>query len=124
MKRSMVASAPRLAPLLFLLALPAPARADEGTWEEVGTYDGVRVERKTVPGSPLFAFRGEIVTDIHIGKVLSVFIDREQRKFWVDRFKESTMLEKPGRLTEIYWIHFKLPFPIKDRDYVLRADGE
>ena len=28
-------------------------------WELVGNRDGIEVARKTMPGSPLFAFRGE-----------------------------------------------------------------
>lgn len=110
---------------LFLALAATPAAAeDKGGWEAVGVYDDVRVERKTVPGSPLFAFRGEFIADVHIGKVISVFIDRDQRKFWVDRFAETALIEKGSELSETYWIHFALPFPIKDRDYVLRADAE
>lgn len=104
--------------------LPAVAMADEGSWENIGVFDGVKVWRKQVPGSDLFAFKGEIVANVHIGKIMTTFQDREQRKHWVDRFKEQKMLERPNPLTEVYWIHFALPFPITDRDYVMRAEGQ
>ena len=109
---------------LCLSLVPATALADEGSWESIGTYDGVKVWRKQVPGSELFAFKGEIVTNLHIGKIITTFLDRDQRKHWVDRFSEQKMLEKPNAMTEIYWIHFGLPFPITDRDYVLRAEAQ
>jgi len=94
-----------------------------GAWEYVGTTEGVKVWRRSVPGTALLQFRGETTVPVHIGKVLAVFLDRNQRKFWVDRYDDSKMLEQPNPMSEIYWIKFKLPFPISNRDYVLRADA-
>ncbi len=113
-----------LAICLALTLLATAGFAQEGTWESIGVHDGVRVWRKQVPGSDLFAFKGEIVTNLHIGKIMTTFLDRDQRKFWVDRFAEQKMLEKPNPYSETYWIRFGLPFPISDRDYVLKADGQ
>ncbi len=101
---------------------PAAAHA-QGVWDYVGVIDGVKVWRKEVPESNLMAFKGEIVADVNIGKLLAVFLDRNQRKFWVDRFDDTKMLEQTGPLNETYWIRFKLPPGISNRDYVLRADG-
>lgn len=109
--------------LMFSL-VPALTYAQEGSWEFVDTIDGVKVWRKQVPGSDLMAFKGEITANVHIGKIISTFLDRDQRKHWVDRFAEQKLLEKSGPMSETYWIHFALPFPIKDRDYVLKADGQ
>lgn len=101
-----------------LVAAPAQAA---GRWEYIGTYDGVRVERKEIPGSDVFAFRGEITTNMHIGKIIATFLDRDKRKAWVDRYEKSKTLAKPGEMEEIYWIAFSLPFPVSNRDYVLHA---
>ncbi len=113
-----------LALTLCLTFLATAGFAQEGAWETIGTYDGVKVWRKQIPGSDLFAFKGEITTNLHIGKIMNTFLDRDQRKYWVDRFKEQKMIEKPNPLSELYWIHFELPFPMTDRDYVLKADGQ
>lgn len=111
--------------LCLCLSLFATAGfAQEGSWENIGTFDGVKVWRKQVPGSELFAFKGEITTNLHIGKIMTTFLDRDQRKFWVDRFKEQKMIEKASPMDELYWIHFELPFPMTDRDYVLKATGQ
>lgn len=112
-------------PLLTALAaspLTASAKADGG-WEYVNTDQGVTVYRKQVEGSDVVAFKGVAYANLPIGKVLAVFKDPEQRKFWVDRYEEHLTLEK-GPDTETYWIHFGLPWPVSDRDYVLRADGQ
>ncbi len=105
-----------------LLSVVPPANAAE-TWEYLGTDQGVKVWRKEVAGSGVFAFRGEITANVHIGKLVSVFIDRNQRKYWVDRFDDTKTLDMPTPLSEVYWIKFKLPFPVSDRDYILRADA-
>jgi hypothetical protein len=111
-----------LAACMLVAAAVVPGIA--AAWENVGVIDGVKVQRKSEPGSGQFSFRGEVVTDLHIGKVLSVFLDHTQRKHWVDRYKDSKVLAKPAPLTEIYWIQFQLPFPVSNRDYVLQAEGD
>ena len=104
------------------VAAPATAHA-QGVWEFVGVIDGVKVWRKEVPDTNLLAFKGEVVADVNMGKLLAVFLDRNQRKFWVDRFDDTRMLEQTNPLNETYYIRFKLPPGISNRDYVLRADG-
>ena len=59
-----------------------------------------------------------------ISKILSVFFDPLKRKDWVDRFAQQQDLEVISELDKIYWIHFKLPFFMSDRDYVLELKGE
>ena len=95
------------------------AQADE--WEDVGDIDGVQVQRKDVSGSSLVAFRGDRVVDVHIGKIMTIFTDPDERKNWVDRYDDSRTLART-ETTETYWIRFGLSFPIKDRDYVLKAE--
>ncbi|MSP92941.1 MAG: hypothetical protein EXR79_14250 [Myxococcales bacterium] len=121
----MWAAVARLACALFVVAacLPMPAWADGGTWESLGTSDNVKTFRKQVPGSDILAFRGEMTANIHIARLTATFIDKTQRKYWVDRYVEHKTLDNPSPMLETYWIHFGLPFPVSDRDYVLRAEG-
>ena len=102
------------------LALLAPTTAT--AWEYIGTESGVKTFRKEVAGSDVMAFRGETSANIHIAKVLSVFLDKAQRKHWVDRYADSKTIDSSTNM-ELYWIKFALPFPVSNRDYVLRADG-
>ncbi|RDV37276.1 hypothetical protein DV096_14955 [Bradymonadaceae bacterium TMQ3] len=114
---------PTVLTILLMLAFSAPATAQQGgNWEALGDSDGVAISRMQVEGSSVFAFRGEIVADVHIGKILTVFADGDQRRHWVDRYDEHGTLDR-GELSERYWIRFGLPFPIKDRDYVLQTNG-
>ena len=103
------------------LANISVAWADQ--WESVGQSDGVDVYRMQVQGSPMLAFRGEVVADVHISKIMEVFTNSEERGRWVDRYHSHETLEQTNR-TELYWIRFSLPPGISDRDYLLRANLE
>ncbi|MEC9465818.1 MAG: START domain-containing protein [Myxococcota bacterium] len=103
---------------ISLTASPAIA-AD--SWEVISTDENFVTKRKHVEGSSIFAFRGETVADVSIGRILSVFTDSERRKDWVDRFYSTNDLKKMGEFERTYYIRFGLPFPIEDRDYVLHA---
>lgn len=104
-----------------MLGFSAPALGNSGKWEYIGTTNNVKVSRMQVPGSEVFAFRGEIVADIHIGTLMRVFIDSKQRKHWVDRYSDHKTIERTDTM-EKYWIKFGLPFPVSNRDYVLQTD--
>lgn len=106
-----------------LFAVCAPADVFAGDWEVVGIIEGVRVWRKEIPDSNIFAFKGEVTADINMGKLMTVFLDKSQRKYWVDRYADSRELDNPDPMHDTYWIKFKLPPGISDRDYVLKAEG-
>ena len=106
--------------LLFLVG-PGPAVAGPG-WEWVGTIDGVKTWRKEVKGQDTVAFKGVVFADVHIGKVVEVFEDGKQRRHWVDRYDDHKTYKKAPFLEE-YWISFDLPWPVSNRDYVLRSAG-
>ena len=65
-----------------------------------------------------------MVTDISIAELMTVFLDTERRKDWVDKFQSSNDLSVDGEFEKTYYIRFDLPFPITDRDYVLNAVGK
>ncbi len=109
---------------LALCLLLAPGVASAAGWESVGTKQGVKVWRMEVPGTNKLAFRGELVADIHIAKVLATFGDAKSRRHWVDRWSADQELEVRSKLERTYWIRFGLPFPVSDRDYVLYTKAE
>lgn len=110
--------------LWAMLAMCVCSTSWAGEWQDEGVIKGVHVWSREEPNTGVMSFRGEIVANVHIQKLITVFADRSQRRYWVDRFDATTTLEKPSPLSEIYWIKFKLPAMISNRDYVLRADGE
>ncbi|MEQ9500160.1 MAG: START domain-containing protein [Deltaproteobacteria bacterium] len=108
--------------LTALVASPAAAKTPDG-WEYIGTDSNVTLYRKNVEGSDMFAFRGITYADVHIGKLYEVLRDPDQRADWVDRYEDGGTLKMMDDGQE-YWIHFGLPWPVADRDYVLRSKSK
>jgi hypothetical protein len=94
--------------------------ADAKGWEKVGKDRGVNVMRKQVKGSPLMAFRGEVVEEISLDMLIATFTDPTQRKYWVDKYHSHKTFKKTP-IMEKYWIRFDLPVIVSDRDYVLES---
>ena len=105
---------------LSLTALCGLSELRAEGWSSLGVIDGVKVSRKIVEGSPLFAFRGERVADIPLDVLIATFSNPKERRHWVDMYKEHTTFEKT-EMKEVYWIRFDLPPLISDRDYVLES---
>ena len=100
----------------FFLTFSSAAHAG---WDRVGVTSGVTVDRKTMPDSDLFAFRGEGVFDVPIGMLSAVLKDEHIAEEWVDLMTEHTVLRKVGENKNLIYESYGLPWPISDRDYVM-----
>lgn len=109
------------AAIAFVTPVRSLALTPDG-WEYVGTDDGVVVYRKPVDGSDTVAFRGVTYASLPIGKLVAIYSDPAEREHWVDRYVEHVTFEKTVD-AETYWIHFGLPWPVSDRDYVLHSEA-
>ncbi len=89
-------------------------------WEELGTSDGVTVARKTIEGSPLFAFRGEATLDVHAGVLAGVLLSDGLGPEWVDLMVLSKLVADEGGGHRIVHQGYDLPWPLADRDYIMR----
>jgi hypothetical protein len=90
-------------------------------WELGDKEDGITSYKKSEPGSPVTAFKGEAVIDAPLAKVAWVIRDNDHRTEWVDRLQSSRVLETIATGSKIIYQHFGLPWPIADRDYVYEA---
>ena len=107
----------------ILVLSPSLGKTSTGKWELISNKDGFITKRKKVPNSNIFAFRGETVTDVPIGKIISVFVDSNTRKNWINMYGGDMDLKVRNELDKTYWIRFNTPWPTSDRDYVLRSVG-
>ena len=110
-----------LSSLAFLcaFALSAPPTG----WELVGTTNGVEVARKTIEGSDLFAFRGEAVTDVHVSVLSALLLNDPLGPDWVDLMNISYLIEQEHENTKLIRQGYDLPWPVSDRDYVMRQEA-
>lgn len=114
---------------VFVLVLLLPFVAQGQTnWQRVDTEEGVEVFQRDAQHMEGIAFRGELVADVHIGKVISVFIDPDERPNWVYRHSEERQLQRDEnrqqQWSERYWVRVDMPMPTTDRDYVFETEYE
>ena len=104
----------------YLLLLAGPVRAGGGPgWEAMDTREGVKVERKTMAGSPLFAFRGEGIFSAPIGQLVTVLKEPSIATEWVDLMTEHSVIRQVAEHKNLIYESYGLPWPISDRDYVM-----
>lgn len=114
------------AALLLTLCLCTIARevgAEDG-WEPIYRQDGIEVHRRTVQGSRLLEFRGRGVIDAPAPRLLAVLRDAERRTEWTDRCVESRLIEQVSPRVQISYNRTSAPWPVKDRDVVLRGETQ
>ncbi|MFW7380834.1 MAG: START domain-containing protein [Oligoflexus sp.] len=111
--------------VLALSSLPFLSTSSfaEPQWEKIGIDNGVEVFRKQIPGSPLVGFKGVKVMNLPITKVSQVILDRnpELQKKWIDRIQDFQIIEQTP-YSAIFYSSYGLPWPIANRDYVIRSE--
>ena len=100
----------------------ASAESSAGpSWERIREEDGIVVDRREVPGSPLIAFRGEGLVFAPLARVAAVLVDVARSPEWVDGVVEARVLRRLGPTEAITYAHVKTPPVLSDRDFVLRG---
>lgn len=90
-------------------------------WKQVSSKGGITVFKTKVAGTKIVGFRGETSIYASAEKLMHVLVDNNHRKDWVDRLKTSDVLEAIGPYEYIIYQEFKLPWPLKNRDFVYRG---
>lgn|GEM_PF-353103 len=114
----------------FLPAGSAPALAEESDllgsapWEQLGTHEGIKLGRKSLPNSALFAVRGETEIPANIDQVASVICDHTRWIEWTKSMKGSKLLKQESETRKIAYQSFDLPWPVEDRDVVYFYSAE
>jgi hypothetical protein len=102
----------------------APAAPPPPAWERIREVDGIVVDRREVPGSPVIAFRGEGVVKAPLVRVAAVITDVSRSTEWVDSVSESRELRRISDTESISYSRIKSPPLIADRDFVMHGDLE
>jgi len=101
----------------------AVAGPTAGGWELLKVEHGITVERRRVAGSALRELRGRGLVDAPLAAVLAVLEDeaqRAQQKAGCAGIESGS--GRPGARSAILYDRTRAPWPVADRDVVLRAD--
>lgn len=106
--------------MLLLFAFLGAAFAAPSGWKVVGVTDGVEVAQRSSEGSDLLSFRGEKITNVHISKLAGLLQDDPKATEWVDLMSVSDGLDRIDERTKYLYQVYDLPWPVQDRDYLLK----
>ncbi|MBT7611162.1 MAG: hypothetical protein HN576_15480 [Bacteriovoracaceae bacterium] len=98
------------------------SQAGNINWEKFNKEDGITVWRAEMPGTPIIAFKGKVLIDASIRKVLWVLADKAHRRDWVDRLDINEELEIISPTKRVIYQSFKMPFLISNRDMVYQIE--
>ncbi len=105
--------------LAALLVAPlAHGQQDQSNWEFLEEKAGVRVERSPAKAGQV-AYRATARIEQPADAVREVLKDLERFPEWADRLHTWEVLAREGDATLVYGRH-DVPWPIADRDYVVR----
>jgi hypothetical protein len=104
---------------VFSFIFSANVFAGEKAWKEIYVKEGVTVWQKRLADSPFVAFRGEILVDASIKKVLALLNDQDQKTDWMHQCIENWVVEYKAMGNLVVYNRTHSPFPlIADRDVV------
>ncbi|MFE8069446.1 START domain-containing protein [Marinobacteraceae bacterium S3BR75-40.1] len=104
-------------------AVFAEVTGDDG-WTLRKEEDGIRVYTREVPGSEFQAFRGETVLDTRLSTLVAVHTDVAYVKDWLQDCTHSELIGKFDPKGYFAYFRTEAPWPVSDRDYVLRYEFE
>ncbi len=109
--------------IFFSLTFISNSFAAEPSWETIKTTkDGIKAEKREVPGSSVLAFRGEGIIDAPITKVATIIFDTKRAPEWIVDLVSSKIIRWTSKDEYIEYDHVSTP-PIimKDRDFVSKV---
>lgn len=128
MPRPKLAGVRRLAAALaFCLAVPlvsAPTESDAASmasWETITREKGILVATREEPGRQFPSFRGVGRINGSIWEIIAVLEDADNHKNWMHDCNGSRVVEKLDSTHQIVYNRTDAPWPVSDRDIVLKS---
>ena len=123
---------------IFYIAIGLPSSAAsalpiDNSWAESGTVDGLKIFRRPFGENGLTEFRSKMIINSDISRITAVVIEGKNFSSWLDGCKLSEEFERQisydpkqslaGQFTKVYGVN-SAPWPLSDRDYVVRSHME
>jgi hypothetical protein len=121
MKTSILKS-PLLAVTLLVASFAGVALAEESRsgWQRLFEEEGVLVSTRAEPGIDLPSMRGESTIKGEPLHLLAILLDDARSTEWAKGADETQVLRNIDRRTQLIYAHSRQPWPVKDRDLVMK----
>jgi hypothetical protein len=106
--------------LVATVLVTAPAQA--GEWELVYAAENLRIERRDYAGSELDEIKGIVRVRATLNAVMALLKDAQFNREWVYRSGGASILQDSGYPQAYVYGVVDAPFPMSDRDTVVRFD--
>ncbi|HEX6240414.1 MAG TPA: START domain-containing protein [Polyangiales bacterium] len=106
--------------MISLAFAPGTQADDAAGWRFVSDSDGVKVSKRTEPGSDVATFRGQAKLRGAVLHLLSVLTDDARSPEWQDTLTEARRLRVlDGLRSQLVYSRTNQPWPIRDRELVM-----
>jgi hypothetical protein len=93
-------------------------------WEKLYEEDGVVVSTHAEPGQSLPRMRGQTALRAPVLQLLALLLDDEHSIEWARGADETEVLRNVDTRTQIIYARSRQPWPVKDRDLVMKRTVE
>lgn len=104
----------------LLASMCAWGEGDTGGWRPEKSGDGIHVYSRAVEGSSVRAVKAEVAVDAAFEDAVALLLDASQRPRWDELCTEASVVRQVSETEDVVYIHNDLPWPVSDRDMVLR----
>lgn len=98
----------------------ASADANHSSWKFENREHGITVSRRERSGRALSAFRGEGKLKAEALKVLAVILDTREVEHWAYGITSARSVRHVDDRNELVYLYSNTPWPVRDRDMVVR----
>lgn len=111
---------PRLIFLITTVCISLSIQGQNNDWEMKKENDQIKVYTRKLEGQRFKEIRIKTKCKTSLNAIMAAFDDTAGHKNWVYKTPESYTIEKVDENTLIYYIKSDLPFPVTDRDIVIK----
>jgi hypothetical protein len=106
--------------LSVLFAVAATAQNDH--WRVIDVERGITSSRREQPGAGMPAFRGQGALTGNVLQMLALLDDVSTTPRWACGVDEARVLSRKDDRTDYIYVYSDVPWPVRDRDMVVRRD--
>ncbi|HEY6877077.1 MAG TPA: START domain-containing protein [Polyangiales bacterium] len=110
-------------PALCLLSASLCLADDKG-WTTIDQEDGITVSKRQQPGCAMPSFRGQGKIRGNVLQVLAVMLDLKGVQHWAHGIESSKPIQRIDERSHLLYLTSDLPWPVRDRDMIVRTDVE
>lgn len=95
--------------------------ATDSDWVLRKDQDGIRVYSQSLPGSQIDKVRCVTILETSLNRLVTLLRDPQQRQSWDTLCGEAYVYERITDTQELVYLHVNLPWPVSDRDMLMRT---